>query len=491
MADPAKDPEKTALILCNLGARDVQRRAGGALQGLYPARPRGQEAWEHYDGPADSLALPILEPVITFIASLERARPLRVVLLGTDQDDERHREKDTLFFARIAARRLPELFGEDLVRPEVVLIQRINPALYDEAYEFFDRLLQERRGPQVAVCYAVLAGGIPALNAALLVQGVRHFGERFQAIYPPEGEEPQALRIGRQLLAAFHGAAAAERLEALDFAGALPGLAGIDAGRRGLVEYAARRLEFDFQAAQAALERALADGDAPTRAFIRKNLRHSLDRLREEAMTPARLAALLRELYWTAEIAYRGGRWTDFLGRIYRFQEAALRYLVESIFHLPTDLDPAVRAANQAAWEAGIQALPGLRAYLEAGREDDRPLDWRVIARPAYKKLLAYALDPPTGRDAAGQPLVPQKDQGRLEALVKRANSLDGLVELRHRSILGHGFAGVSRASVQAASPERHRADPPAALAEILRMMGEDLQENPYAAIARFVGAGL
>jgi hypothetical protein len=474
----------THLVLCNMGGREVMLRNQGVLEELRPARPRGEEVWLSYERYAPSLELPILKPALDYILSRGGTGAYRLVLFATDQLDEAAKKTDTLYFARIAARRIPELFGDAFGLPQTQPVEGINPALYDETFAAYDELLRELRSPEVETCTIILAGGTPACNAALLLQGVRYFGERLQAVYPPQGGEPHSLRIGRQVMAAFRQAAASEQLRRMDFANALPYLEELEVqpGLRRLVMYAARRFAFDFHAAQDALETALEEGDAATRQFIRKHLRHSLDTLLSDAQTPQRLLALLVELYWNAAITYQHHGYADFLGRTYRFQEAVLRYLVETIYGLSTDLGSAVRQQNQSAWEVGIQADARLLAHLESSAWEGKPLDWRVIGRPVYKAMLAYAL-----HDESRLPL---GERERCQALVERINRLDRLVELRHRTIIGHDFQGVSHELLQQACPKGHAA-PPDALAEIMRMLGQDMRQSVYHQIAEFTIANL
>ena len=345
----------------------------------------------------------------------------------------------------------------------------------------------------VDACYVVIAGGIPACNTALLLQGVRRYGDRLRVVYQPQGEEPQELRVGDQVVAAFREAAAIEHLERLDFANAIPLLQGhgMQPGLLSLVEYAAQRYAFDFRSAQETLFRALRDGEPPVRDFIRQRLRHDLDPLLVGGDDRERLAALLRELYWNAEITYRHRRYADFLGRVYRFQEAVLRYLVEVIFDLATDLNPQVRRANQEQWEQHIEANQALLAYLKAQTIDERPLEWRRMGRPVYTALLRYATDSELGLDQKGKPLLPQGKCEHYSELLKRVNGLDGLVELRHRTIIGHDFEGVSEELIArhykgGPKPGGARCSAVEGLAQIMGMLRVDVRDNPYEAVARF-----
>lgn len=482
----------TILVLCNVGSRDLMLE--GETRPPSPMREEGRRLLEKYATVASCLTFPIIEPCLRYIIEQHPDGIDQLVLFGTDQSDPTYRPSDTVHFAVLAACRLPELLDGRVKSAEPRPIQGINPALYDEALEKFDELLSKLPREGVVTCYVIICGGVPACNTALLLQGVRHFGHQLQVVYLPQGGEPQELRIGQQLIGTFREAAAIEHLERLDFANALPYLEQLGArtGLCGLVRYAAQRLAFDFPSAQATLMEALRNGDTETRGFINRHLRHALDALVVEGQGPERLAALLAELYWNAAITYRHHRYADFLGRVYRFQEAVLRYLVETVFGLLTDLAPTVREANQRRWSGGIRANPTLVAFLETREAEGKPLDWEVIARPAYKALLSYATNEAEGLDAEGKPLLPPGERKRYTALLNRVNGLDRLVELRHRTIIGHDFKGVSEALTLEhykgrSRPDGTRRTPVEGLAEIMGMLKVNVRQNPYEAIASFV----
>lgn len=474
------------LVLCNVGARDV------LLDGKPFEKPRldGKDilkAVVEHPEQAARLDFPIIEPCLEYALVQHPECSLRLVAFGSDQDDPSHRERDTLFSARLAAHLLPARLGQDRLRAEFRDVQGINPSLYDETFEKYAALLADLSCIECLVCYVILAGGTPASNTALLLQGVRYYTERLQVVYPPQGGEPQRLRIGRQVLDSFQRAATIEHLERLDFANALPYLnkLGANPGIAGLVSYAAKRFSFDFRSAQVALEKALEEGDPALRAFIHKELRHDLDILSNATGDHERLAALLRELYWNAEITYQHHRYADFLGRVYRFQEAVLRYMVETIYQVSTDLGMAVREQNQRNWEERILRDQSLLKTLESTRLEGKPLDWRNISRPVYKVILSYALSPDSGGKIDGEQLVKPKDRDRLQALFKKVNALDRLVELRHRTIIGHDFEGVSAELLTSNCPVK--GSPPTALAEIMGMLGQEIHRSAYQKIADFI----
>jgi len=221
-------------------------------------------------------------------------------------------------------------------------------------------------------------------------------------------------------------------------------------------------------------------------------LRHNLDPLLIKDGDRERLSALLRELYWNAAITYRHRRYADFLGRVYRFQEAVLRYLVETVFGLPTDLGPKVREVNRRLWSEGIRANPRLVAFLETREVEGKPLDWEVIGRPTYKALMSYATKEAEGLDVEGKTLLSPGERKKYAALLSRVNKLDPLVELRHRTIIGHDFEGVSEPLLLenykgSRTPDGMSRTPVEGLKEIMGMLSIHVQDNPYQAVAEFV----
>lgn len=478
------------LVLVNLGLRDV-RWNGKQIE---PARTEGRRLLEEYPSCAAQLSFPIVEPMVRYLLTHNPGETIDLYLFGTDQPDPKFQPSDTLYFTRLMARRLPEVLG-DKVRTHTVDVKGFNPSYYDRAYQVYGRLLADLpAGEEVKACYAALTGGTPACNTALLLQGVRRYGDHLKVLYTPIGGEPIPIGAGEQILGSFREAAALERLAQLDFIGALPLMRslGVSDGLCHLAEYAARRLDFDFQSASRALESGLAKADNGLRDFILQTLWHDLDLLlEEETSSPARLAALLRELNWNAAICWRHRRYADFLARVYRFQEAVLRYLVERIFGLPTDLAPNAAETTQRLWEEGIRARPKLLEHLESSAMRKKNLDWRNIGRPVYKAMLSFAVKEQHSEETA----LGGQERLRYAALLKRVNALDRLVELRHRTIVGHDFKGVSEETLLQASPrgEGSRAvTPDQALDDITCMVAADAnldiaRHSPYEQIAEYL----
>lgn len=495
-----------AYVFCNLGSKDILLD-GGLIR---PSRGQGKALLEQYETLHERISLPIIAPALRFI--LEQQQLLRekspdyqergeadtlverIVLFGTDQSDPRYQSSDTCHFAELAAQRLPELFPDVIDKIEIIFIKNINPALYDETFEAFDDYLGEVSVSKEDICYTILTGGIPACNTALLLQGVRHFGRRLRVVYQPKEGRPRELRVGAQLLNTFDEVIVLDRLERHDFANALPVLEKIHAGSDliHLCRYAAQRMAFDFRSARLSFSNAMRDGSRDTRRFLRRqehvlDLSVLLEEQDDQQLHEDRMMALLQELFWNAAVTFNHHRYADFLGRIYRFQEATLRYLVENIYGLSTDLNPKVVEQTQTAWKEEIQSNPNLLSYLQSRQMNGKKLDWTRIGRPTYQTMVTYAIKK-QGRDKSGELLVPAKDSGRMKRLLRLLNGLDALVALRHRTIIGHDFQGVSRDDVvRALSLESNERTPVDRLRNILRSMMIAVEPDPYEVVSEFL----
>ncbi len=480
------------LIMANIGNSDL------LIDGRRPSRPRpeGEAIWPRLS--EHQVELPILEPCLRFIRQQHPNASARLICFYTDQPEtplttrpDRFgvslRDKDTIWFAQIATQVLPARLSGWLQTAQAAPIEGpggrdLNPSIYDEVFEAYRYLMTRHVDRAVDLCYILTAGGIPACNFALQFHAIIAYAERCRFIYPPEGGRVSELRIGEQILAALQRASAIAALNQYDFPSALASarLARIGDPVIGLLEYAVYREAFDFRRARQAIERAerFASGSLRERcAGLRDNLRQV-----SEQNNPA---ALLREVVYSAEIAFRNGRYADMLGRIFRFQEGVLRWIVERYLDLPTDMSKAARATNLARYLDQIDANPSLRDYLEQKTIDGQPLRYRDGPnRPVMQAMVEFLIS--GGVRADGRPWAGKHERARLQAVFHILQRLDSLAELRNQSVIAHGFAGVSREEIDAlyqGGADRIIHD----LRDILRLLDLAEADSPFALVVKTV----
>jgi hypothetical protein len=462
---------RRVLFLANVGNRDLYLD-GRPLADQH--RARGKEILADYAAHKDRLQAPILEAALQRVlreGSAERPLLITVGLFGTDQSPSagQHYERDTEPLARVLAKYLPERFppqqrgvhghvDKDVrVRPI-----RENPSYYDEMYDWFGPELARVDPTRFEQCYVSPVGGTPAANFALLLRAIERFERRCQVLYVPEGKrEPVVLNIADHLVRRVVRARAHEAIERYEFARAAELLREVDEPVLvALAEHAAHRLHFDFEQARAAL-------DAPATQAARGERRELLRQLNEglDALVQGESRALVAELYYNLLVTHAQGRYVDFLARLFRLHEALLRLLVEETLGLPTDEEK--RRAHP-RYTAGIEQNAALKAFLDQRSERGVFDATRPPNRWALEQLATYAVQ----QAGVGAPW---------PELAQALKRIQGLADLRNKSIGGHGFCGVSRGRLEC----EYRGDLLADLAAMMALLDVSADASPFEQVRR------
>ena len=232
----------------------------------------------------------------------------------------------------------------------------------------------------------------------------------------------------------------------------------------GLLGALDARLHFDIPLARARLRRIVVPvASSPLRDEVRL-LGAELDALDGPNILEA-TPACLAELFWNADLARRQRRLVDFLGRVSSLQEIAVRWVVEDYVEVP------LRSKSS---NADLNAILGQPEHARLQSVVHGRLGWRMEKRASKVPFL-------TGRAGLSAmfegiivllgdavKLAPDAD-ARLEAAVRQANlegawehamHLDGVKELRNRTIIGHDMARVNVDEIDAAHLYSYRDRP-------------------------------
>ena len=446
------------LLLANVGNRDLML----ASQEIRPARTKGQEILDRFAEHRKELSLPILGPVIRSIQDDDPETQVDLVLFCTNQEgaEEKFQVNDTLLFGECIKKLLS---GQRPVGKVTLREIRTNPNLYDSMFHHFSEELARWQGrhDEYEKVFVSLAGGIPACNMMLCLQAVRVFGERCIPSYPVEGSERAVpLQIGSQLLESAKRDIVRQRLENYEYAAAAALLDDLGLKLQAdVARLALYRLNFDFRRAKALTAALVARDMGAVRNYGLK-VESELNRLLEK-----NLSHLILELYHNAAIKFRKEEYLDFLGRLFRFQEAVLRYIVEtSELALQTNIDKDGR--HFSTFQASVRRHQNLVDYLEQQTYKGDKLDWAEPYNPCLMAILRYLAEQGA-----------QEKHGQRAEVLTRLREIEQLMPLRHKSPLGHGFEGVSLEAIHEKvvgfSPERLR--------DVLRDIGlSGNADNPY-----------
>lgn len=421
-------------------------RASEAIGSYYAAyRPR--------------LSAPILEPVMRELRRLH-GQIDGVVLVGTDQADEAHRHGDTLPAARVLVKLLKEKYSDVVKGNPKPRGYTGPPHNYAAACEAYRENILRDKALQTDHVYVVCTGGTPACNTGLLLAAIERFRERCTVMYVPRDAAIVELPpVGRHLLARFRLEAVRGLLEHRDFM-AVAAMEGVPEHAKDVARSAAARLNLDFEAGYRLLTQALGRLESPPAE------------LRDAQETGGLLAdgdrvSVLREVYWHARLKWRRDECADFLGRVWRLQEAALYAWYKQVTGL--DLDDM---SNHSAFGKWVQQTGILFQHLE--RSLPSPVDLRPSTFLLQKAMeVLVKVDGLLGDDL----------RARGKTILEAVSCLEKARELRNKSVIAHGFKGLSKSAILNAM----NTDEPGLLGQLealMAAMGIDVGEDPYAGLA-------
>ncbi|MEW6578012.1 MAG: hypothetical protein AB1435_02340 [Chloroflexota bacterium] len=474
-------------LLANVGNSDLQidnsklptPPAAEDPQRWWTPRRIGEAVRDNPDRFAETIKLPLLEPTINWLFEHENVTgaDLRLVLFASDQPREDTLEsewqKDTYPIAEALCKIVtgkPFHISQKQARIERILG---SPADYSNMLSFYTQAL-----PKVAKMVAPddrifleVSGGTPAMASMLIVMGVEVFGERVRTLYVERGATvPYEVSVSRELFARKTRDTLCDQVKLHAYAVALQTLK--DAGPlidpdddhrqllAAVLNYADRRLSFDFDRARNALQNArqLSIGEAQAR----------IGRWLRELEAPD-TAAHLSELIHSASIKLSFGDYADFVQRAFRFQEASFRYMLEQVGVEYSDKNGKYVKSE---W---LQSQPGLTGFLEN------------YLNPQTKLRDPVKLDRPLNRYSLGAMVdffvQTQKSWKCWHASAQQLHRLSAVADLRNKGVSGHGFDGIGQDDL-----EQAYAAPVDKLLDDLRAIYEALFKqppgpNPYDAI--------
>ncbi len=489
----------TTLLFANVGNHDLKLTDPSLLPDEMQKDPRvhyrtlGEELLANYARYAPALHMPMLGPTLRWLVERQGIDPLdlHVYLFASDQNPDYTPQsewlKDTLPFARVVERILKDgglvysTPGKDKPVPlrlsrKQVRIRRMegNPADYRNALDFFSRELPrqaERAGPVDAV-YLEVTGGTPAMTSMLIVAGVEVFGQQAHTLYVARDQDrPSQVGVSQQLFARHTRATLRTQAALHAYAVAYQGLtehgtlAMPDGERRALLcallDYADRRLAFDFGRARDALAEARRYASGDTQAQAAHWSRQ---------LTDPEAQDLIAELVHSARIKYELGDYADFTQRLFRFQEASFRHLAKDMGMVCKDKNDEFVDMD---WVNGVQGLTDFLAdYTAPDGKRYHPLqiDGRSLNRISLGAIVNFFVQR-------------HRQWSKYQPTVDAFYQLSKVAGLRNKGLAGHGFQGIGKQDLDNAWGK----DADTILSSLVNMY-EDLFDqpigpNPYAAV--------
>jgi hypothetical protein len=478
----------TVLLLANVGNHDLELKDPSLLPDKGDPRwwaPRriGEEIQANLKHYAGQLSMPLIGATVQWLLESEKVTPasFQVVLFASDQPpaDTVQEEwlKDTLPIAQV----IRTVLTQEPFRlvPRQIRIEAIQgiPADYANMLAFYTRTLPQiaQKVGADAQVYLEVSGGTPAMTSMLIVAGVEVFGERVRTLYLDRGAtQPYEVRVARELFARKTRDILRNQIRLHVYTAALHTLSESgdlvtpDARQRhllaALLDYADRRLAFDFERALTALQEARGLAVGVPQARIGRWLR--------ELESRDDTAALLSELLHSARLKLQAGDYADFTQRLFRYQEASFRHMAEQ---MGLKCGKSSEYARQTWVKNQTQLNAFLSTYVSPQTGESNPVD---LGRSLNRYSLGAIVDYYMQHDPSW---------ARWRGTADDLHALSSVAELRNKGLSGHGFKGIGRPDLEAA----YGATVDALLENLARiyeaLFGQPPGDNPYTAVNELI----
>ncbi len=459
------------MLICTLGVRDLLLDN----EQIRLPREKGKEILDDFTNYYSRLSYPIIQPALEYIFNDKKHERIdRVVLVVTDQNEKNtkpaHRAKDTIEFARILQRVIEKHYGQKKIAQINLVKITQNPNFIDEMYIFFGKTLDFNKAlkmENLETCYVEQAGGIPSANMALLFQCINKFEEKCSPVYVSE-KTGHAIPI-KFTEAILHDKRKALLLELADkFYYALL-CDHLDSNKENeklifiLSQYAQHRLCFDTSTAISIAKQGVGE-------FLSKDRNMFEDFIVDlEKIGQKDHVSLISELYYNMTVKYSQKEFVDFLGRIYRFKEAVLRYLFEDNTGVSTDIDG--KTGKPTVFFNFIEENTELRDFVTSEKTPQgSQINLSSFGIPLLKACLKYFAN--------------KKSDTSYQEIYEILQKFDILITLRNKSIVGHGFEGVSEEIVRSKYNGDILDDLKLIIDKIFNLSGIAIPGNPFEKIS-------
>lgn len=392
-------------LLANVGNRDVFLD----LKEIEKPRIDGKEIYKGLIKYKNRISFPILSKIF------EEYKFEKVFLFATRQDksfvEQRFWEKDTIYLAEI----IKSFYNN--VEYEIV---STNPSDYTEMYKYFIEKLPKMKEkiPSDALVFLSLSGGVPAQNTALLLIGVKVFGANSQPIYVPPSGKIHVLEINKIISKERSIDNAITAIKNYDYSSAIAILEkiGMEPYILKFLDYLDKRINFDFKRAKNIL--ASIDSTGQDKLHIH-NLIEQINALESGSDEKK-----IMELYYHIDIAYKKSEYLEFLAYLFRFHEGYLYYM----FERETGIKPG-KIKKESKYKEFIFD-ENLVKYLSNKVYNAEPLKYWELSRPVIMSIINYFID--------------EKGRKELYPEFEKLKFIQGLADLRNKTIFGHGYEGIS-----------------------------------------------
>ncbi len=419
---------RKTIFLSNIGNSDLGKDGNPLyaprVNNIFKESKELYESGDFYD----------LEPILLKKMIEKINKPLNnleIILFATMQDNEN--PQDTYYVAKI----IKELLIVDFPNlKDKIYIEKVsrNPSDYGTMIEYYKEKL-DRFDDNYDRIYLGITGGTPAQISSLIINGVLKWEEKARTLYKPRNKEPKYDKIGEKIfkILKINEFNAFVESHHYDFASKLMEKYKLIDNWECECHYLKglhHKKLFDFERAKGEFNKALNYANLEDEEKILKELVILEELSKEPKNFDERIkkyALLIDLLVDNAVMKWESGEYVDFIGRIFRIEEALLRLIFESEFKIGTDKD----------------SFEDFKKFLDENED---------IVKFVKEKLKIEELEPrPTRKVLFGilNYLVSKMGRGKdLRDVYNLIKGIEKLADLRNSSIIAHGFEGISKEDI-------------------------------------------
>jgi hypothetical protein len=418
-----------SILIANIGNSDLgtgeQSYFGRGIYNIY------EESKKFYDDKNFKFDAILLESMIREL--IKEYEIEKIFLLATEQLPIH--QQDTIYIARIIKEILDIKF--EIKQIEIIPIHE-NPSDYDEMFNLYEREIR-KISPDADVIHISITGGTPAQNMALLTRSLMKYGQMVQIIYKPKGlKETKRLKIGEEITRIL----LSERLNALIERHLYGAAAELAEESNILSQKKVHKLRaqehrglFDFEECVEDMKKVFVATSGEEKAKVKKEM-DEMERLKDGLKGKNLLSeeyfltykALINELYTNMKQKWEQGAYADFLGRLFRFEEAVLRYVFEREFKVNTEKE---EKGEFLEFQRFVKSNNKLTDFLNQSKIESQEPNRRALFMilTFLKKENSERID--------------------IKEIQERIGRIEKMADLRNKSILAHGFEGISKRDLE------------------------------------------
>lgn len=438
------------ILIINLGNSDIEKEGNKIeykqfrekTEKIYEQLQKANK--EEKQGIFRQLDFPIIKAIIDKVDKELGSKKLDGIIFAyTDQ--KCNNNQDTIYLYKILKEK-KELINNLKTKDQEIWERRLksskfnynkiefNPSDIDKMYNFYAKKIKELNTKKIEKLFISITGGVSAMNFALLISAIEKFNGQVIPCYLPKGHKfAYKVKIAENLRKQMLKRDIKILIKNKDYFAVIKIFENLEddiaegiskSDLRNIIlalKYAEARIQFNFDKSK---EYALKCSD-------------NIEEYREEFIELGKDISIeqddyinrLVELKNNAKYLYKNGAYTDFLGRVYRFQEAIYE-------HILRQYDLIIEESNGCKINKEIleNEYSDKKVILDNIKIDGNTLKYK---------------EGNLSVDAMSNIIIVLIENEEVRNIINEMEKINDVKQLRNKSILAHGFEGISKEKIE------------------------------------------